>query len=126
MVFTLSSLIGLQHILTSPENLKFGHFCAMIMLLIVTMMPTVLIILTCARHSNLKNKESRDFKLWGGSHIKNLNTQIALTDADSKVAHAIQKYKLGKLETIVYAYGAYFSYLLTAYVIVFMRDVPAI
>ena len=98
----------------------------MTMLLIVTMMPTVLVILTCSRYSNLKNRDSRDYKLWGGGHVSRLKMQQDLTKADSQVLHAMQKYRLSKLETIVYAYGAYLRYFLTAFVIVFMRDVPAI
>ena len=98
----------------------------MTMLLIVTMMPTVLIILTCSRYSNLKNRDSRDFKLWGGGHVSRLKMQQDLTKADSQVVHAMQKYRLSKLATIFYAYGAYLRYFITAIVIVFMRDVPAI
>ena len=98
----------------------------MTMLLIVTMMPTVLAILTYSRYSNLKNRDSRDYKLWGGGHVSRLKMQQDLTRADSQVVHAMQQYKLSKLATIFYAYGAYFRYFVTAVVIVFMRDVPAI
>ena len=57
----------------------------MAMLVIMIMMPTVLIILTCVRYSNLKNRKSRDFKLWGGGHISELKMQQELSEADSEV-----------------------------------------
>jgi hypothetical protein len=38
----------------------------------------------------------------------------------------MQQFRLSKLATIYHAYGAYLRYFVTAVVIVFMRDVPAI
>jgi hypothetical protein len=69
------------------------------------MMPIVLIILTCVRYSNLKNRNSRDFKLWGGGHISGLKMQQELTGADSEVLHAVQEFRLSKIVTVFYAYG---------------------
>ena len=77
----------------------------MTILVILVMLPIVLIILTCIRYSNLKNRNSRDFKLWGGGHIGELKMQQELIEADSKVLHAVQEFRLSKIATVVYAYG---------------------
>ncbi len=126
MVFSMSALISLTQIINASEPMDLDHFFGMTMLVIVTMMPTVLIILTFVRYSNLKNRNSRDFKLWGSGHINRLKMQQELTKADSKVVHAIQEFRLSKIATIVCAFGPYIRYFVTTYVIVFMRDVPAI
>ena len=126
MVFSMSALISLTQIINASEPMDLDHFFGMTMLVIVTMMPTVLIILTFVRYSNLKNRNSRDFKLWGSGHISRLKMQQELTEADSKVVHAIQEFRLSKIATIVCAFGPYLRYFVTAYVIVFMRDMPAV
>ena len=75
LVFSMSALISLTKIITASEPIDIDNFFGTTMLLIVTMMPTVLVILTCVRYSNLKNRSSRDFKLWGGGHISRLKMQ---------------------------------------------------
>jgi hypothetical protein len=75
MVFSMSALISLTPIISASESIDIANFFGMTMLVIVTMMPTVLIILTCVRYSNLKNRNSSDFKLWGGGHISRLKMQ---------------------------------------------------
>ena len=77
----------------------------MTILVILVMFPFMLVILTCVRYSNLKNRNSRDFKLWGGGHIRGLKMQQELTEADSEVLHAVQEFRLSKIATVVYAYG---------------------
>ena len=126
MEFSLGALISFTQIITASEPINLENFSAMTMLVIVTLMPTVLIILTCLRYSNLKNINSKDFKLWGGFHISKLKMQQELTEADSKVVHAIQEFRLSKIATIFCAFGPYIRYFVTAYVIVFMRDMPAV
>jgi hypothetical protein len=89
MVFSLSALISLTQIITLRGPIDFADFFSMTIIVLLVMMPIVLIILTCVRYSNLKNRNSRDFKLWGGGHISELKIQQELTEADSKVLHAV-------------------------------------
>jgi len=44
----------------------------MAMLATVIILPIVLIIMTFRRYNNLKNTNSRDFKLWGEGHVGRL------------------------------------------------------
>jgi len=45
--------------------INFTYFFALAMLATVTSMPIVLIIMTFLRYVNLKDQNSKDFKLWG-------------------------------------------------------------